>query len=131
MLDHPRHLGKGIVAAGVLLPVGEDGDDHLGGPLLFGRRSQAHAHIVDRAPHGVEQRRHSAWDKGLGVQRRNLPDGDVVVHHQVFMIEKHQRQPRLARQRLLRGQKGIEPTNGVAGYRVHGAGTIEHKGNLR
>ena len=128
--DHAKDLVAGIFAAGVLQPVGEDGEDHLLRPFFLLQGFVTCACLADAPADGVEEGGHSARYIRVTRQRKYFADLFVTDQDLILMVELYERETGLLIALLLLFEKGVEPLDRLVTDRFHRAGAVEDKDDV-
>ncbi len=131
-LDHCLNLSLGELLAGVFLSVGDDDHDNAVGPRFGGHLGQTLVKVVDPPPHGIEERRTGARDKGLSGEFLHIGDGGELADDFIGIlgVELDKGEGGLAGFGLLFLEEGIESADDVVTDGLHGAGTVEDDSNV-
>ena len=85
------------------------------------------ADVMDRAAHGIQQRRAATGEILLLRHGRHLFQRQAVVDDHTLVVEQHGGDQRLARFLLLLGDHGVEAADGIRLQPRHRAAAIQDK----
>ena len=124
--DHLADFLDVVIAGGVFITVGVDGDDDLARSVFFRRLSELLADVVDGAADGIEQGGATPGHVAGGVERAHFLQRCAVGMQEVFIVEEHEREVGFTGSFLLFLEEGVETGDGGFGERAHGARAIEN-----